>query len=299
MDVFFKSPLNYVGGKYKLLPQIIKLFPKDINTFVDLFCGGCNVGINVEAKKIICNDIETSVIDLMNYFKSNTSESIIFEINSLIKEYNLSDTYKNGYEYYNCDSSSGVAKVNKEGYLKLRNDYNSGKNDPITFYTMLIFAFNNQIRFNSKGEFNMPVNKRDFNGNIQKNLVNFVDKMKIMNIVFTNNHFNDLKINNLKQNDFVYADPPYLITCASYNEQDGWNEQKEKELLHTLDCLNENNIKFALSNVLENKGNKNEILINWSEKYNVHYLNNSYGNSNYQSKDKSKGSTVEVLITNY
>ena len=48
---YVKSCLNYTGGKYKLLPQIIPLFPEDINMFVDLFCGGCNVGINVNAKK--------------------------------------------------------------------------------------------------------------------------------------------------------------------------------------------------------------------------------------------------------
>ena len=43
-----QSPLNYTGGKFKLLPQILPLFPKNINTFVDLFCGGCNVGINID-----------------------------------------------------------------------------------------------------------------------------------------------------------------------------------------------------------------------------------------------------------
>ena len=103
----------------------------------------------------------------------------------------------------------------------------------------------------------------------------------------------------LGENDFVYCDPPYLVTCASYNEQDGWNETKERELLELLDNLNARGIKFALSNVLENKGKTNEILKVWAEKYNVHYLNYSYGNCNYHAKDKSENSTVEVLITNY
>ena len=51
-----QSPLNYTGGKYKLLPQILPLFPKDIDVFVDLFCGGCNVGVNVESNRVIYND---------------------------------------------------------------------------------------------------------------------------------------------------------------------------------------------------------------------------------------------------
>ena len=52
-----KSPLNYTGGKYKLLPQILPYFPSNINTFVDMFCGGLNVSANVKCKKIIANDL--------------------------------------------------------------------------------------------------------------------------------------------------------------------------------------------------------------------------------------------------
>ena len=32
---YIKSCLNYTGGKYKLLPQIIPLIPRDIDTFYD------------------------------------------------------------------------------------------------------------------------------------------------------------------------------------------------------------------------------------------------------------------------
>ena len=56
MEKYIKSPMNYTGGKYKLLNQILPLFPKDINTFVDLFTGGCSVAVNVNANKIIAND---------------------------------------------------------------------------------------------------------------------------------------------------------------------------------------------------------------------------------------------------
>ena len=39
-EELIKSPLNYTGGKFKLLPQILPLFPNDINRFIDLFGGG-------------------------------------------------------------------------------------------------------------------------------------------------------------------------------------------------------------------------------------------------------------------
>lgn len=35
----YKNPFNYTGAKYKLLPQILPLFPKQIETFIDLFGG--------------------------------------------------------------------------------------------------------------------------------------------------------------------------------------------------------------------------------------------------------------------
>lgn len=40
MNNFVKSPLNYTGGKFKLLDEIIPLFPKHIDTFCDIFAGG-------------------------------------------------------------------------------------------------------------------------------------------------------------------------------------------------------------------------------------------------------------------
>ena len=293
-----KSPLNYTGGKFKLLPQILPLFPNKIDTFIDLFGGGFNVGINVKANQIIYNDIEKHIVELLNYFKNNEGNVIIKQIDSLIDKYGLTRTDKYGYEYYGCNSSEGVSRINKKPYLKLREDYNKNKT-PILFFTTVIFAFSNQIRFNSKGEFNMPVNKRDFNNNIRNNLIRFLNKMKEIEVFFYNEDFTKLKINTLSQNDLVYCDPPYLITCASYNENEGWNENKEHELLNLLDSLDYRGVKFALSNVLENKGKTNNILKEWAKDYNIYYLNNSYGNSNYHAKDKSNNSTIEVLITNY
>ena len=59
-----KSPLNYIGGKARLLNQILPLFPKQINNFIDLFAGGCNIGINANAKKVYFNDNLTFLIDM-------------------------------------------------------------------------------------------------------------------------------------------------------------------------------------------------------------------------------------------
>ena len=279
---YVKSPLNYTGGKYKLLNQIIPLLPSEINKFVDLFTGGCNVGINIEAENIICNDTEQVVIDLFNSWKELDSSEALSILQSTISKYQLS-------------------KTNEEGFKQIRQDYNEGDKSWDMFYAMLTNAFNYQIRFNKNGDYNMPFgrNRSSFNPIMQKNFIAFIDRLNEKNMKFMSMDFTKVDLSTLTEEDLVYCDPPYLITCASYNEQDGWNETKERELLSLLDELNERGIRFALSNVLENKGKTNEMLKEWSKKYTVHHLNNTYGNCNYHAKDKSSNTTDEVLITNY
>ena len=304
-----QSPLNYTGGKFKLLPQILPLFPKNINTFVDLFCGGCNVGINIDCESVIYNDLDKNLLYLYNTFKNLDKQSVFEWIYEIINTYGLSLVSDKGYDYYKCDSSKGLGSYNKENFLKLRADFNEKKKKGnydyyyyVMLYVIIVYAFNNQIRFNSNGEFNLPVGKRDFNKKMQQKLSDFIDKIKEQNCKFTCLDFREFDIDTLGNNDFVYVDPPYLITCATYNEQGGWSKTDEKDLLWFLDSLNEKGLRFALSNVLRSKGKENTILIEWldknKDKYRAVSLNYSYSNSNYQTKDKTSNSE-EVLIINY
>lgn len=301
---FAKSPLNYVGGKYKLLEQLTKRFPTEVNTFVDYFCGGGNVGVNMKANKVIAVDKEKYLINVLNLFKTYSYTQIIDKLDDIILQYNLSNSYIYGYKYYKCDSSAGLGSYNKDKYLKLREDYNKMKEDSdektFKFLTLIIYGFNHQIRFNSAGEFNMPVGKRDFNGSIRKNLLAFCEKLRNKNVEFVNEDFKKFKIDNLTSEDFCYFDPPYFLGDASYNENNNWTEKDEKDLLNYIDQLNKKNIKFALSNVTQHRGEKNNLLIDWAieNRYNINYLDYNYNNSNYHSKSKNN-ITEEVLITNY
>ena len=89
---YIKSPLNYTGGKHKLLPQILPLFPEKISIFVDMFCGGANVGINVEVDKVIYNDSNSKLISLFKVFDKYSSEDIIKKIMKVIRKYGLSES---------------------------------------------------------------------------------------------------------------------------------------------------------------------------------------------------------------
>ena len=277
-----KSPMNYVGGKYKLLPQILPLFPENIGTFVDLFCGGFNVGINVKAKNIVANDICLPVIEVYKGIQKEGMPNALNKVKNTIKEF-------------------GLSKTNEEGFKAIRDFYNKGNKEWYIFYSMLTHAFNYQIRFNKNGEYNMPFgkNRSSFNPNLEKNFIEFSNAISDKNITFCNSDFKKLKLDCLTNKDFIYLDPPYLLGCASYNESDGWNEIQERELLNLCDMADKNNIKFGISNVLIHKGKSNDILIKWSKKFNIYYLDKDYNNCNYQDIARRNNKTVEVFICNY
>ena len=298
------SALNYTGGKYKLLSQILPLFPKDADQVVDLFCGGCNVGINVDCNKVLFNDSNEYLMGLLDTFRRLTKEEIFDWIYKSIDKYGLSLVSKNGYDFYNCESSKGLGEYNKAGYNKLRGDFNKKASKDNEYYLMLylliVYSFNNQLRFNRKGEFNLPVGKRDFNSKMQGKLEAFIDRVKSGDYRFTTDDFRNVSMEGYTDKSFFYADPPYLITCATYNEQAGWTENDEKDLLNYLEELDKKGIRFALSNVLESKGKKNVILSEWinqNKKFKAIPLNYDYTNSNYHTK--KDGITKEVLVVNY
>lgn len=279
IEKYIKSPLNYTGGKFKLLPQIIPLFPSDINIFVDLFGGGFNVGINTNANKIVYNDLNKKVGEIIKVFKTCELNMILEVINDLIKQF-------------------GLSKTNQQGFLELRNYYNKDNTTPLVLYTLICYAFNNQIRFNNSGDFNMPFGKdrSSFNDTLKSKLIDFVNALHNKKIYFANQSFKDFNYNQLKSNDFVYCDPPYFNSTATYNENGGWTQDNENNLLEILNNLNKRKIRFALSNNLS----VNPTLKIWAEKnnYYINELNVSYGNCNYHKKDK-QSKDIEVLITNY
>lgn len=281
---YIKSPLNYTGGKYKILGPIFDIFPQNIDTFVDLFAGGFNVGINVEANKIICNDQINYLLELYQFFSEHEIDEVIAEIKKRIEEFNLS-------------------QQNAEGYNSLRERYNETKNI-VDFFVLTCYAFNHQIRFNNSQKFNTPFGKdrSSYNSSIESNLIRFCDALRKKNIILSNTDFLGVDLTELGEEDLVYCDPPYLISTGSYNDGKrgfkDWTPVEEQQLLDLLDRLNEQGTRFALSNVLYHKGMSNDLLIEWSKKYHVYYIDKTYANCSYQFKDRD-AKTVEVVITNF
>lgn len=283
---YIKSPFNYIGNKYRILPQIEQWFPENINTMLDLFCGGCDVSINTMAKRHLANDINTYLIQILQTFKTFGSEKVLAYVDQTI-------------------AGRGLSKENAEAYLKFRDEYNAqNPKSPIDLYILLCFSFNYQFRFNANHDFNNPFgrNRSSFNPSIRHNLELMIKKLPA--IEFSSIDFLHYDYSVLNPGDFLYADPPYLITCGSYNDGKrgfrGWSAEDEKTLYYLLNDLSNKGIKFALSNVTTHKGMQNKLLLDWIKKYdyNVHNINFNYDNCNYHTANRHY-QTNEVLITNY
>lgn len=303
------SPFFYTGSKYKLIPQLKELFPSDIKYFFDVFYGGGVVSLNTKAEKYFLNDINYNIINLHNLFKIYATYSgrgcNLYRLEEFlrveIKNYGLSSSYFNlnppSAELKKQYGRQILAKHNKNAYLKLRNDWNLEKNNPLLLYLLLIYCFNHTIRFNSKGEFNMPVGNGDYNQNVHDYLVDYFSFMEING---ENVHFNNMDFryffqqHTILNDDYVYCDPPYFISNALYNLN--WNEKDEIDLCNKLDELNNKGVRFGISNLVVYKGRTNDRFLKWSEKYYCYDIKSNYICFH---DNTIKSDSKEVFVTNY
>ena len=295
-----RSPLFYVGDKYRLVKQLLDLFPTKIDNFYESFAGGGTVFLNIEANRYFLNDIDKHLVNIHKFLISNVKkpEKFFNEIEKIIHKYKLSHSYKKDIVPDSLKKEfkkTYYAKFNKKGYEKLRDCVNKNKkNDPLILYILLIYGFNRMLRFNGNGGFNLPVGNVDFNKNVVDALNNYFDFVKNRKIKFTIKDFRKFfEKREFFKNDFVYFDPPYLITSSEYNKL--WSKKEEMDLLDLIDELDKKKVKFALSNVTHYNGSRNDLLIEWVKKYNVHNIQSNYISYHDNGKKKIK----EVLITNY
>lgn len=270
-----KSPLNYSGSKDVLLPIIFKQLPKHVGTFVDSMGGAFNVGANVFAtNKVIYNEYNPYVYGIVEMLVTKDNNELIKEVTEVVDQF-------------------GLKKKAKDAYLALRDHYNNVDNSPLNLFTIQIYAFQNMIRFNSSQKMNTPVGNNELNDGTKERIKKF--KINSPEFELRYGKYEELVIENFPDDTVFYFDPPYFITNAEYNDGkrglDGWDAEKESALLKFLSSIDQKGYKFMLSNVIEHRGKKHHLLIEWIQThgYNVVEIG----------KTGIKYPRTEVLITNY
>lgn len=274
------SPLNYIGGKWQIIPMLKNNFPKTINTFYDLFGGGGTVSINAKADKVVYNDINWVVRDLLEKITHDQFFTTYNYIEKTIKKYNLE-------------------KKNKNAYNLFRDKYNAlekGSRNPLDLYLLICYGFEHQIRFNNRLEFNNPCGNSGYNQEMLEKLVSYSIKTKSMNIVFKSMDYRKFE-KDIGKGDFVYCDPPYLNSCGAYNDGkrgfNGWDEMQEKELLDFLTRLHKKGIKFMLSNMMTRNSIENKCLKKWIKENGYKVIKNN------KMTLRNRQDRQEIIIKNY
>lgn len=306
-----RTPLNYTGNKSRLVSQFRQHFPENSGIFVDLFCGGATIGLSVNAKKVIFIDNNQHVIELLKHLAKQPVPLLLKRLEILLQKYNLSYSAENGYSTYrqniNRADNNGLKAYNSVGYYSLRDDFNALPNQFSQkgldmLYLLVVYSFNNDMRFNRCQKFNLPVGKTDLNKSSIRRLNQYVERVSQTNCQFICSDFRSDKVKNiLLEADFIYADPPYLITRAVYNESGNWTAEVEKDFIELLDLLKDRNKKFAVSNVLNKEGVKNKLLEDWLFKrkdLQVHDIQQHYRSASYNKLNRGAAER-EVLITSF
>ena len=296
---YIDSPIFYMGNKLRLLPQLKPLFPKKIDTFYDLFGGSGTVSLNVNSNKIVYNELNPNIYELFKLFKENDYLMIINHVENRIKQFNLptncNDIRQKDYKQENRD-------LDNENYCIFRKFYNKSNRNYLDLYTLTFFSFCNLVRFNKNSDFNMPFGNGCFNEEHKRKISYACHKFSKINIELKNEDalkFIRENLENFKEEDFIYLDPPYLNTTAIYNENrafGGWNIDNDYEMFELLEKLNKKGIKWGMSNVFENRKIKNQHLIDWCirNNWNINHLD-----INYSSLGKGNNESDEVYICNY
>ncbi|MEA2017997.1 MAG: DNA adenine methylase, partial [Campylobacterota bacterium] len=131
---FISNPMNYEGGKGKLLNKIISMFPSRINRFIEPFGGALTVGVNVVSNQKLYNDNSLDMYNLLKQFKDIEAKDFFDDVSEVMKEYDL----------YQGDANN---------YKNLKDYYNESDDKPLAmFYTLILFSQRNRIRLDSNDE---------------------------------------------------------------------------------------------------------------------------------------------------
>lgn len=273
-----KPFVKWAGGKRQIIDKLLKLVPVEYNTYYEPFIGGGALLFELSPKKAVIND---SNKELMNVYKTISSDKGYEETLKLLNIYEKKHSEEFYYQIRNIDK-------NKKKFKHLSDTERAAR----TIY-LNKSCFNGLYRVNSKGEFNVPFNK--------KTKINTYDSQN-MTLAYIYFQTNDVKILNCdyeeavktaQKGDFIYFDPPYDSendeTFNSYTET-GFNKDEQRRLAKVYKDLSDRGCYVMLSN-------HNTTLINELYKdYNIHVIS---ANRSINSNGKKRGKVEEVIITNY
>jgi DNA adenine methylase len=274
-------PIKSQGIKTKLLPWILELVPEISGKWIEPFLGTGVVAFNSNFDEAILNDTNPHII---NFYKGIQTKEITAPLMKQHLEQEgelLSVAADRGYEHYR----------------KVRSRFNTGEYSPYDFIFLSRAGFNGMMRFNNKGNWNIPFCKKP-DRFAQAYITKITNQVSAVSRIikpepawtFHNKSFAEV-ISLATKNDIIYCDPPYYGRYVDY--YNGWTEQDE-ELLFTL--LSETKAKFILSTWHHNDWRANDMIEKFWNKFNIVTKDHFYHSGG---SIENRKTVVEALVCNF
>ncbi len=273
----YVPPIKSQGIKTKLVPWIKSIVPQDFSgTWIEPFMGTGVVAFNIMPKRALLTDTNPHLIN----FYTAIAEGVITPV--IVRQFLMIEGEK-------------LQTKGQSYYYEVRDRFNK-KYHPLDFLFLNRAGFNGMIRFNRKGELNIPFchKPQRFSQSYITKIVNQVEYVSHLlathKFVFKCQSFKEtIKAGTAK--DIIYCDPPYIGRHVGY--YNGWNDTQERELFQ---CLNDTSSRFILSTWHHNIYRQNQYISSLWVRYNILTREHFY---HVGAKEKNRNAMIEALITNY
>lgn len=282
-----KPMIKYRGGKSKEIPHLLKHIPKYSGRYIEPFFGGGALYFHIEPKKAIINDINSKLIAFYNGVKFD------FELlNKELKE--IEKTYLiNRKKFEELKIKTPHTRVDDDNellYYQIRdmfNDLTEKKySDALLYFFINKTAYSGMIRYNAKGEFNVPYGRY---ANLNTSLVTQAHSKLLANTEIYNLDYTQI-FNMANECDFMFLDPPYDCIFSDYGNteyKDGFNEESHIELASRYKDLKCKALMVIGRTLLTEKLYQGLIVDEYGKSYAVNIRN------------RFKSSANHILISNY
>ncbi|MCD8296267.1 MAG: Dam family site-specific DNA-(adenine-N6)-methyltransferase [Prevotella sp.] len=222
--------IKYRGGKSKEIPQIMWHIPKFTGRYIEPFFGGGALFFYLEHKRAIINDINTKLMEFYRGVRDDY-ENLRKELDEIEQLYT-----RNRRDFEVKKSQNPDVRVedkNEELYYHLRAMFNdNGRktySDALLYYFINKTAYSGMIRYNAKGEFNVPFGRYK---QINTKLVTEAHSKLLQHAEIFNTDYKEV-FNMCKADDFMFLDPPYDCVFSDYGNEEykeGFNEENHRQL---------------------------------------------------------------------
>ena len=217
--------LKYRGGKSKEIPHILPFIPRFEGRYIEPFLGGGALYFYLEPERAIINDINGKLMTFYNGVRDNYDalRRELDEIERLYAEYRLQfDILKS------VNPDTRVEDRNEVLYYELRDMFNgvreSRYSDALLYYYINKTAYSGMIRYNSRGEFNVPFGRYK---SINTNLITKAHSQLLSMAQIMNGDYAEV-FALAEEEDFMFLDPPYDCIFSDYGNdeyRDGFNDR--------------------------------------------------------------------------